>query len=93
MPEASQPIAYTLSPVSAASAGRYFAVVTDSIKTAAHPNVQMPEPSQPIAYTLSPVSAASAGRYFALVTDSIKTAGHPSVQPPEAVLTVIPAGE
>ena len=43
MPEASQPMAYTLSPVSAASAGRYFALVTDSIKTAGHPSVQPPE--------------------------------------------------
>ena len=33
----------TVSPVSAASAGRYFAVVTDSIKTAGHPSVQTPE--------------------------------------------------
>ena len=49
MPEPSQSLAYTLSPVSAASAGRYFAVVTDSIKTAAHPNVQMPEASPPFA--------------------------------------------
>jgi hypothetical protein len=37
------PSALTVSPVSTSSSGRYFAVVTDSIKTAGHPSVTIPE--------------------------------------------------